>query len=375
MPETLHALGRGAPRRPERRRAARRPGRSRARQDVHEAGLATLGGREPRRSSSPLLAALRPQGDRSRSRPTRARRSAASTPSCRTSSSRSRTRRSRRSRAQDQAPRGGAVPLVRRGAQRRTRSSRSIASHYLDAYRAAPTTADAGEIRDDGARAARAGRGAGGVARGERARRSARSSGRVELTDDRCVQAELHERAGMLAREPALPGRTTRQRTTSRRSSSSRRRARPIRPRRVSARLAEVMWDRGRLERGSRQSMERAFDGPLARTNRTRTSPSLAAQLGRLHVLRRRHGNARAATDRDGARARGGAGAPRGLLAGAEHEGDHAGRRADGSVEALALLALRTRGRARATTSRRRRFARTTTSRTRSVTPTATRRP
>jgi class 3 adenylate cyclase/tetratricopeptide (TPR) repeat protein len=73
-----------------------------------------------------------------------------------------------------------------------------IASHYLDAYRADPAAADAGEIRAAARDAlARAGRRAASLAANEQAQRYFEQAG--ELTEEPAQQAELLERAGIAA--------------------------------------------------------------------------------------------------------------------------------------------------------------------------------
>ena len=103
-----HRRGRGArgagdaaraDRRPARRpapgRAPPAPGRRRARQDLHARRRSPRSPGSTRSGSSRLLALARAQGGARRSRPTRARRSTASTAICRTSSGTSPTRRCR----------------------------------------------------------------------------------------------------------------------------------------------------------------------------------------------------------------------------------------------------------------------------------------
>ena len=151
-----------------------------------------------------------------------------------------------------------------------------IASHYLDAYRAAPTADDAGEIRDAargllvraGERAASLG------ATGEAQRAFERA---VDLTDDRLVQAELHERAGVLAWAGSRPADASGHYEQSIELFEAEGATHPAA--RVGARLAEVMWDRGRLGEGLAR-MDAAFD-VLAEDEPDEDLAVLAAQLGR----------------------------------------------------------------------------------------------
>jgi class 3 adenylate cyclase/tetratricopeptide (TPR) repeat protein len=151
-----------------------------------------------------------------------------------------------------------------------------VAAHYLDAYRAAPDDADAAavqaEAREMLIRGAERAASLGANAEAQRSFERA-----IELTDDPLVQADLHEHAGMMAYagtradEASMHyGKAIALFETSEATHAAAR---------VSARLAEVLWDRGRIEQGL-ESMDRAFqvlvqeepDGDLA---------TLAAQLGR----------------------------------------------------------------------------------------------
>ena len=207
VPETLHALiaarldsltPGGAPARPERRRA---------RQDVHQAGA--RGAHRPARRRARAAARRRSCARRSsRSRPIRAHPSAASTRSCRTSSSTSPTRRSRRRSARRSTSRP-------RSSCRRVWSAEEdeivevVAAHYLDAYAAGPDDPmprrSAPTAREMLVRAAE--RAASLAANAEAQRAFERA---IELTDDPRVQAELHERAGMMAQDRCPGGRRSR---------------------------------------------------------------------------------------------------------------------------------------------------------------------
>jgi tetratricopeptide (TPR) repeat protein len=153
-----------------------------------------------------------------------------------------------------------------------------VAAHYLDAYHAGPDDPDAAEIRATAremlVRAAERAASLGANTEAQRAFERA-----LELTDEPRIQAELHERAGMMARAGA------------RSDDSSAHFERAIElfetagathpAARVSAMLAEILWqDRGRLEQGL-ESMERAFE-VLSQEEPDEDLASLAAQLGRL---------------------------------------------------------------------------------------------
>ena len=247
MPETLHALVAARLDGLDARGAQPRPGRRRARQDVHEAGPGRADGHSARSSSSrssPRCCARRC----SRSRPTRSRPSEASTRSCRTSSSASPTRRSP-ARPQGQAPRDRRLPAhparKRRGRDRRGRR-RSI---YIDALEAAPDAPDAAEIRD------RAREMLSAPASGPR--RSPRRSRPSGLRAGRRSQRR-RSRTGraVRARRDRGPYRRARARTrghaSSAQSSSTKDPRRATRPPGSMARLAEVLWDLGTARGRSR---------------------------------------------------------------------------------------------------------------------------
>ncbi|MDP9232319.1 MAG: AAA family ATPase [Actinomycetota bacterium] len=152
-----------------------------------------------------------------------------------------------------------------------------VAAHYLDAYHAGPDDADAEEIRSTAREMlVRAAERAASLAANAEAQHAYERA--IELTDDSLIQAELHERAGMMAR------------TGARSDDSAAHYERAIElfetagathpAARVSARLAEILWlDRGRIEQGL-QNMERAFD-VLSQEEPDEDLASLAAQLGR----------------------------------------------------------------------------------------------
>ena len=161
-----------------------------------------------------------------------------------------------------------------------------VATHYLDAYDASPEAPDAEEIRGKARKMlVRAGERAASLAANAEAQRSYDRA--AELTDDPLVQAELHERAGIMAyagaRADEAGGRFERAIALFEAAGADRAAAR------VSARHAEILWDRGRLEQGL-ESMDRAFH-VLSQDEPDADLAALAAQVGRFmffhgdHVL------------------------------------------------------------------------------------------
>ena len=152
-----------------------------------------------------------------------------------------------------------------------------VAAHYLDAYRAGPDDPDAEEIRSTAremlVRAAERAASLAAYAEAQHAYERA-----IELTDDARIQAELHEQAGVMARTGARSDDSAAHFEQAIELFETAGATHPAA--RVSARLAEILWqDRGRLEQGV-QNMERAFD-VLAREEPDEDLASLAAQLGR----------------------------------------------------------------------------------------------
>ena len=151
-----------------------------------------------------------------------------------------------------------------------------VAAHYLDAYHAGSDDPDADEIRSAArgmlVRAAERAVSLGANTEAQRAFERA-----VELTDDPVVQAELHERAGLMARTGARADEAA---AHLERSIALFEAAGATHPAaRVAARLAEIMWDRGRLEQGL-ENMNRAFE-VLSTEEPDADLAALAAQLGR----------------------------------------------------------------------------------------------
>jgi class 3 adenylate cyclase/tetratricopeptide (TPR) repeat protein len=151
-----------------------------------------------------------------------------------------------------------------------------VAAHYLDAYEAAPADADAEEIRTKAHEMlVRAGDRAASLGANLEAQRAfERATG---LTDDLLIQAELEERAGMMASAGVRPDDA---KTHYERAIELFEGADATHPAaRVSARLAEILWDRGRLEEGL-ESMNRAFE-VLSEDEPDEDLAALAAQVGR----------------------------------------------------------------------------------------------
>jgi class 3 adenylate cyclase/tetratricopeptide (TPR) repeat protein len=151
-----------------------------------------------------------------------------------------------------------------------------VAAHYLDAYHAAPDDPDAAELRSKAfemlVRAAERAASLGANAEAQRA--FARAG---ELTDDPLVQAELHERAGVMA---SIGGRQDDAATNLERANDLFASVGATHPAaRVSARIAEISWDRGRLEQGL-EIMDRAFS-VLSEEEPDADLAVLAAQIGR----------------------------------------------------------------------------------------------
>jgi len=152
-----------------------------------------------------------------------------------------------------------------------------VAAHYLDAYRADPNAEDAGEIRERARNMlVRAADRAASLGANSEAQRSLEHA--TELTHDVLERAALLERAGQMARAGGRADEATTLYERAIEIFESQGATHPAA--RVSARLAEIMWDRGRLGDAVRR-MEEAFavlseeepDGDLA---------TVAATLARL---------------------------------------------------------------------------------------------
>ncbi len=151
-----------------------------------------------------------------------------------------------------------------------------LAAHYLDAYATAPDDPDAEEIRATAREMlVRGAVRASSLAATVEAQRAFQRA--IELTDDPLGKAELHERAGIAAR---TGGRAAEAAAHFERSLGLFDAAGATgRHARVSARLAEILWDRGRLEEGL-ESMERSL-AVLSEEEPDEGIAALAAQVGR----------------------------------------------------------------------------------------------
>jgi tetratricopeptide (TPR) repeat protein len=151
-----------------------------------------------------------------------------------------------------------------------------VASHYLDAYEAAPDDPDATELRAKAFEMlVRAGERAASLGANAEAQRTFERA--TALTEDTLAQAELHERAGMMAsmgaRQDAAAANLERARELFEAAGATHPAAR------VSARVAEITWERGRIEQGL-ESMDRAF-AVLSEEEPDADLAALAAQIGR----------------------------------------------------------------------------------------------
>jgi class 3 adenylate cyclase/tetratricopeptide (TPR) repeat protein len=159
-----------------------------------------------------------------------------------------------------------------------------VAAHYVDAYRAAPDESDAGAIRDRAREMLmRAAERAASLAANTEAQQAFERA--IELSDDPLERAELHERAGLMAHTGARPEDTAAHYEQAIALFTASGMTHPSA--RVEARLAEIMWDGGRLEealermdRSYRELSEEEPDADLAQ---------LAAQLGRFLFFAGRH--------------------------------------------------------------------------------------
>jgi predicted ATPase/class 3 adenylate cyclase len=150
-----------------------------------------------------------------------------------------------------------------------------VASHFLDAYLSAPDDEDAGSIKADALETLeKASERAASLGANEEAQRYAERA--IELSDDPTTTAELHERAGALAAE-RVDTIAAEHFKRSIEIFESQGATHPAA--RVSARLAERMWDGGRLQEAL-DVMDRAFD-VLATEAQDKDLAALAAQLGR----------------------------------------------------------------------------------------------
>ena len=151
-----------------------------------------------------------------------------------------------------------------------------VASHYLDAYRAAPDDPDAEVVKAE-AREMLMRAGERGASLGANAEAQSRFEEAAALADDVLTRAELHERAGVMAR---IGARAQQADEHFERAITLFEEVGAHHPAaRVEARLAEVMWDTGRLETGV-ERMDRSFE-LLSQDEPDDDLAALAAQIGR----------------------------------------------------------------------------------------------
>ena len=151
-----------------------------------------------------------------------------------------------------------------------------VAAHYLDAYEAAPADADADEIRTKACETlVRAGERAASLGANLEAQRAYERA--IELTADPLRRGELEERAATMAYTGVRPDEAKAHYEQAIELFEQTHATHPAA--RVSARLAEILWDRGRLEEGL-ESMNRAFE-VLSQDEPDEDLAALAAQLGR----------------------------------------------------------------------------------------------
>jgi class 3 adenylate cyclase/tetratricopeptide (TPR) repeat protein len=155
-----------------------------------------------------------------------------------------------------------------------------VASHYVEAFRAAPDDADATEIRTHARRALeRAGQRAASLAASEDALRYFEQA--AELAEEPLVRAELLERAGEMAQRSGRTDAAVGHFEAAIELFNAQQRTHPAA--RVSARLGEEMWNQGKLE----EAVERMATsyGVLAAEEPDADLAVLAAQLGRFEFF------------------------------------------------------------------------------------------
>jgi class 3 adenylate cyclase/tetratricopeptide (TPR) repeat protein len=159
-----------------------------------------------------------------------------------------------------------------------------IATHYVDAWSAAPDDDDADEIRERAREMlVRAGERAASLAASSEAQHAYERA--IELTKDTLSKAELHERAGLTAFNGARPEEAAAhfEQSIALFEGAEETHASA----RVEARFAQIMWDRGRLEEGL-DRMDRAYHA-LSEEEPDADLATLAAQLGRFLFFAGRH--------------------------------------------------------------------------------------
>jgi predicted ATPase/class 3 adenylate cyclase len=165
-----------------------------------------------------------------------------------------------------------------------------VASHYFDAFQSAPDADDAGAIKAEALEMlTKATERAASLGANEEAQRYAERA--IELSDDPTTTAELHERAGGLAAtrlEVAVATEHFERSIALFESQGATHSAA-----RVSGKLAERIWDGGRLK-DALDRMDRAYD-VLATEDQSADLARLAAELGRFTFFA---GDARRASER-----------------------------------------------------------------------------
>ena len=155
-----------------------------------------------------------------------------------------------------------------------------VAAHYVEAYRAAPEDSDAAEIRTHARRALeRAGQRAASLAASEDALRYFEQA--AELAEEPLVRAELMERAGEMAQRAGRNDAAIAHFEAAIDLFNEQQRTHPAA--RVSARLGEVLWNRGDLEEAV-QRMNRSYE-VLATDEPDADLAALAAQVGRFEFF------------------------------------------------------------------------------------------
>ncbi len=165
-----------------------------------------------------------------------------------------------------------------------------VASHYLDAYSSAPDDPDSAEIKAQAREMlVRAAERAASLAANTEAQHAYNRA--LELSDDPTDQAALHERAGMVAYAGARVDAAAEHFESAIAEFAAAGDTHAAA--RVSARLAEVLWDRGRIE----QAIERMDSAirVLALEEPDADLAALAAQLGRFMFF---HGDFELAQER-----------------------------------------------------------------------------
>ncbi|HEX6763703.1 MAG TPA: adenylate/guanylate cyclase domain-containing protein [Gaiellaceae bacterium] len=151
-----------------------------------------------------------------------------------------------------------------------------VATHYIDAYEAVPDAPDAAELRARAAELfARSGERASSLAAPAEALRAYERA--AALATEPLRRADLLERAGLMAQVAVRPEEARAHYEAAIAIFAAEGETHPAA--RVSARHAELLWDRGRIEEGL-ADMDRAFS-ELSKEEPDEDLAALAAQLGR----------------------------------------------------------------------------------------------